>query len=46
MAGIGWKVLEMAGMAHRAGNVCKWLEITENGLDGWEMLEMSEDCWK
>ena len=36
MAGNGWKVLEMAGIADMAENVWKWMEITGNGWDGWE----------
>ena len=30
VAGSGWKVLEIAGMADVPGYVWKWLEITEN----------------
>ena len=29
-----------------AEHCCKWLEITENGWDGWEMLERDENSWK
>ena len=46
MPGNGWKVLKMAGMADMAGNVCKSLEMTGNGWDGWEMLKMAEHSWK
>ena len=34
MAENGWKLLEwleMAGIAERAGNIRKWLEMAENG---------------
>ena len=43
LAGYGLKVLEMSGLADMAENVWKWLEMTVNGWDGWEMLELAEN---
>ena len=40
-----WKVLHPGGMADMARNVWKWLEMTGNGWDGWELLEMAEPNW-
>ena len=42
MAGNGGKVLEIDGMADMAGNVYKWLQMTEDEWNGWEMLDMAE----
>ena len=42
MAGNGGKVLEIDGMADMAGNVYKWLQMTEDEWNGWELLEMAE----